>query len=107
MNRREFSRAAAQAVAAAVVLPAASRVESAASGPESREDAAVPRLSVMLWTVFRGLPFEQRLEKVAEAGYRAVELVEELQADRVQAPEAEIQTLVETSLETYHKSLAR
>jgi hydroxypyruvate isomerase len=77
MNRREFSRAAAQAVAAAVVLPAASRVESAASGPESREDAAVPRLSVMLWTVFRGLPFEQRLEKVAEAGYRAVELVEE------------------------------
>jgi hydroxypyruvate isomerase len=31
----------------------------------------------MLWTVFRDLPFEQRLEKVAEAGYRAVELVGE------------------------------
>ena len=31
----------------------------------------------MLWTVFRNLPFEQRLEKVAEAGYRAVELVDE------------------------------
>jgi hydroxypyruvate isomerase len=27
--------------------------------------------------VFRSLPFEQRLEKVAEAGYRAVELVDE------------------------------
>jgi hydroxypyruvate isomerase len=31
----------------------------------------------MLWTVFRDLPFEQRLERVAEAGYRAVELVGE------------------------------
>jgi hydroxypyruvate isomerase len=31
----------------------------------------------MLWTVFQKLPFEQRLEKVAEAGYRAVELVGE------------------------------
>jgi hydroxypyruvate isomerase len=31
----------------------------------------------MLWTVFRDLPFEQRLEKVAEAGYRNVELVGE------------------------------
>ncbi len=35
------------------------------------------KLSVMLWTVFRNLPFEQRLEKVAEAGYKAVELVGE------------------------------
>jgi hydroxypyruvate isomerase len=31
----------------------------------------------MLWTVFHELPFEERLEKVAEAGYRAVELVNE------------------------------
>ena len=31
----------------------------------------------MLWTVYRNLPFEQRLEKVAEAGYQAVELVDE------------------------------
>lgn len=31
----------------------------------------------MLWTVFQKLPFEQRLEKVAEAGYRNVELVGE------------------------------
>jgi hydroxypyruvate isomerase len=34
-------------------------------------------LSVMLWTVFRDLPFEERLAKVAEAGYRNVELVGE------------------------------
>jgi hydroxypyruvate isomerase len=31
----------------------------------------------MLWTVFTNLPFEQRLEKVAEAGYKNVELVGE------------------------------
>jgi hydroxypyruvate isomerase len=31
----------------------------------------------MLWTVFRDLPFERRLEKVAEAGYTNVELVGE------------------------------
>jgi hydroxypyruvate isomerase len=31
----------------------------------------------MLWTVFRDLPFEQRLEKVAAAGYTNVELVGE------------------------------
>jgi len=31
----------------------------------------------MLWTVFEKLPFEERLEKVAAAGYHAVELVGE------------------------------
>jgi hydroxypyruvate isomerase len=31
----------------------------------------------MLWTVFNDLPFEQRLENVAAAGYRCVELVGE------------------------------
>lgn len=31
----------------------------------------------MLWTVLRDLPFEQRLEKVAQAGYKNVELVGE------------------------------
>jgi hydroxypyruvate isomerase len=34
-------------------------------------------LSVMLWTVWNDLPFEQRLAKVAEAGYHNVELVGE------------------------------
>jgi hydroxypyruvate isomerase len=44
----------------------------------NKGDAGVPfSLSVMLWTVFSHLPFEQRLEKVAEAGYRNVELVGE------------------------------
>ena len=31
----------------------------------------------MLWTIYRDLPFEQRLEKVSQAGYGAVELVGE------------------------------
>jgi hydroxypyruvate isomerase len=31
----------------------------------------------MLWTVYEKLPFDQRIEKVAEAGYHAVELVNE------------------------------
>ncbi|HSS96304.1 MAG TPA: TIM barrel protein [Terriglobales bacterium] len=34
-------------------------------------------LSIMLWTVYRDLPFEQRLEKMAEAGFKNVELVGE------------------------------
>jgi hydroxypyruvate isomerase len=41
-------------------------------------DSSVPfKLSVMLWTVFTHLPFEQRLENVAAAGYTNVELVGE------------------------------
>src|SRR4030095_15690673 len=44
--------------------------------PAVAEDSPFP-LSVMLWTVYRDLPFAQRLEKVAEAGYHAVELVDE------------------------------
>jgi hydroxypyruvate isomerase len=34
-------------------------------------------LSVMLWTVFTDIPFEERIAKVAEAGYSNVELVGE------------------------------
>ena len=75
MNRREFARSALKAAAAAGVLPAVSRLGAAA--PVSDGEQMGPRLSVMLWTVFRKLSFEQRLEKVAEAGYRAVELVDE------------------------------
>jgi hydroxypyruvate isomerase len=42
------------------------------------EETPVPfKLSVMLWTVFTDLPFEQRLEIMAEAGYKNVELVSE------------------------------
>ena len=77
MNRREFARnlaggLVAPVVAGSVRLNAAAAAEVAAS--------SVPyQLSVMLWTVFRDLPIEQRLEKVAAAGFRNVELVGEYQ----------------------------
>jgi hydroxypyruvate isomerase len=48
------------------------------SEPLTPTDGGVSfKLSVMLWTVFTHLPFEQRLEKVASAGYSNVELVGE------------------------------
>ncbi len=70
MNRRSFARSIAGAALGAAALPSLPALVAA--------DADVPfKLSVMLWTVYKQLPFEQRLEKVAEAGYRAVELVNE------------------------------
>jgi hydroxypyruvate isomerase len=69
MTRRSFSKSAAGAAFAASLKPSA-----AFANPEP-----APNLSVMLWTVFRELPFGERLEKVAEAGYRNVELVGEYQ----------------------------
>ncbi len=49
-----------------------SAIKNSSGGPESPFT-----VSVMLWTVFADLPFEQRLQKVAEAGYTNVELVRE------------------------------
>src|SRR6516165_11782400 len=82
MNRRDFARNFAGSALGAAAL------ETAALGRSARRAAAAPaaegeapgvpfKLSVMLWTVFQKLPFEQRLEKVAEAGYKYVELVGE------------------------------
>jgi hydroxypyruvate isomerase len=73
MNRRTF----AQSMAAVAGLPLLSAfgAEPAQSTPAT---AAPPYgLSVMLWTVFNGLPFEERLARVAEAGYSNVQLVGE------------------------------
>jgi len=77
MNRRTFTQSLAVAAlsAAAPSLPAASALSNAAAPATS----AFP-LSVMLWTVFNDLPFDQRLAKVAEAGYSNVELVGEYNA---------------------------
>jgi hydroxypyruvate isomerase len=83
MNRRDFARNVAGAALGAAALRANAlgstdaprRLPSPAAAGEA---SGVPfTLSVMLWTVFTRLPFEQRLEKVAEAGYRNVELVGE------------------------------
>lgn len=94
MNRRVFGRTLAGAAlmplggigehslaAARGFLPGAGKSGPAGAGlplPQAGEMAEVPfKISVMLWTVFGKLPFEQRLEKVAAAGYHAVELVGE------------------------------
>ena len=72
MNRRAFLQ-----TLAASSLAAAAPAASTAQQPQPQTSGQAFQLSVMLWTVFRDLPFEQRLEKVASAGYRNVELVGE------------------------------
>jgi len=69
MRRREFVQTFTATALGSAILP---RAFAAA------ENTAF-KFSVMLWTVYRDLPFEQRLEKVAEADYRAVELVREFE----------------------------
>lgn len=73
LNRRTF----AQTVGAGLLTPALARSLALAQSEAKAASEAPYGLSVMLWTIFRDLPFEQRLEKVAQAGYRNVELVGE------------------------------
>jgi hydroxypyruvate isomerase len=84
MRRRQFFGACAGAGATVAAASSAGAVMSAATGLADSDAAqgiapGTPpfKLSVMLWTVYEKLPFDQRLEKVAEAGYHAVELVNE------------------------------
>lgn len=75
MNRRRF----AQTLGGGLLTPAlAGSLSTSLAQSEAKIARKVPyHLSVMLWTILRDLPFEQRLEKVAQAGYRNVELVGE------------------------------
>ncbi len=74
MNRRMFAKA----MAAGAALTAAAHPLPGLTRVNAEEDSKPPfPLSVMLWTVFTGLPFEERLAKIAEAGYSNVELVGE------------------------------
>ena len=78
MNRRTFTRAAG-GILAGSMLPARPVLAEEPPVPVAAGSTAEAPfgLSVMLWTVFRDLPFEERLEKVAAAGYTNVELVGE------------------------------
>ena len=78
MNRRQFVNSCTVAgLGAAVGRPSAfSEGERLFEPPSS---APPFPLSVMLWTIEPKLPFEQRIAKVADAGYHAVELVGEWQ----------------------------
>ncbi|HWT67259.1 MAG TPA: hypothetical protein VN151_14185, partial [Terracidiphilus sp.] len=59
LTRRLFAQTVA-ATAAASLLPATASAATTAEPPFP--------LSVMLWTVYRDLPFEERLARIAEAG---------------------------------------
>ena len=73
MNRRTFT----QLLAATMLGPAVPALPTAKAGQSAATHTVPYSLSVMLWTVFNKLPFEERLAKVAEAGYSNVELVGE------------------------------
>jgi hydroxypyruvate isomerase len=80
MNRRDFNRNLAMGAFGATALGA----RSASAGAPTRNGqpeagGAGFKISLMLWTVFTKLPFEQRLEKAANAGYHNVELVGEFE----------------------------
>jgi hydroxypyruvate isomerase len=79
MNRRRFARTVAGTLLSSSVLSLQqAQAGDSSEAPENTElSGASFKLSVMLWTVFRDIPFEHRLEKVAESGYRNVELVGE------------------------------
>jgi hydroxypyruvate isomerase len=69
-NRRQFAQGIASAALATTVMLAEPTRDLAT-------EAAPFPLSIMLWTVWTNLPFEQRLANVAKAGYTNVELVGE------------------------------
>jgi hydroxypyruvate isomerase len=75
MRRRQFVGTLAGAALAGTTAGASHGKSPGLSPGET--DGLPFSVSVMLWTVFRDLPFTQRLQKVHEAGYRAVELVDE------------------------------
>jgi hydroxypyruvate isomerase len=79
MNRRTFAQTLAGTAMGAYGLGRAANLFGKSTSPANQGGVSEApfRLSIMLWTVFTNLPFEQRLEKVAEAGYRNVELVGE------------------------------
>src|SRR5919198_2181536 len=72
MDRRQFGRTLSGAALGSVLLP-----RNLSPTGQSKTGSIPFKLSVMLWTVYKDLPFEQRLEKVSEAGYHSVELVRE------------------------------
>jgi hydroxypyruvate isomerase len=77
MNRRSFAKTLAGATLGTAALDLAPGARAAHAAADQDLEETPFKISIMLWTVLHELPFEERLEKVAEAGYRAVELVGE------------------------------
>ena len=81
MDRRSFNKNLSTLALGVTALESA-RLTLAQTPGQSAAPATRPalpfQLSVMLWTVFRDLPFEERLQKIADTGYSNVELTGEL-----------------------------
>jgi hydroxypyruvate isomerase len=79
MNRREFAKTVAGVAAGTALLPSVTMSGAMSAAAPQAAGATVPwKFSIMLWTVFGGgLPFDQRLEKASEAGYKNLELTGE------------------------------
>src|SRR5271170_3402608 len=78
MRRRQFLGAAAAAACSVSTLAPDGLAGLAAQPlPDTSTGSSPFPLSVMLWTVRRELPFDQRLEIVSQSGYHAVQLVNE------------------------------
>ena len=77
MDRRTFSKRL-SALALGVGALEQSALALGQSGTHNVTRPVLPfQLSVMLWTVFRGMSFEDKLQKMADAGYSNVELTGE------------------------------
>jgi len=75
MNRRRFSKGlAGAAVGAAAVSGSAGY---APAPPPNTRSSPPYDISVMMWAIFKDLSFEDKLDRIAEAGYRNAELVGE------------------------------
>jgi hydroxypyruvate isomerase len=77
MDRRTFNRMLAGAGLGSAAAP--SLLQGASPVPAATPTSAPYKISIMLWTVFRNMLFEQRLEKVSEAGFHNVQLVNEFE----------------------------
>lgn len=77
MNRRSFAWKLSGAIGGSLALGGSDTLLGAPARGGARGQGAPFGLSIMLWTVFQKLPFEERLERVAEAGYKNVELTGE------------------------------
>lgn len=77
MDRRTFSKNLLGVAAGAAALQQAPAFAGQTGGGTPNEAGLTFGFSVMLWTVFKNLPFEQRLENLVKAGFKNVELVGE------------------------------
>jgi hydroxypyruvate isomerase len=77
LSRRGFGRLITAVVAARVVVSGGLMGQARAGIGEAGNEEAGPQFSVMMWALNKRGSFEENLERVAQAGYRHIELVGE------------------------------